>query len=87
MAGLNNRELNLVGDLVKAQGLLSLRTRVPIRSRCQGWPSILVCILSNRLSSRLAHLRAEVAFIHSTAGCISLPYSFGTLHVFPHVST
>ena len=45
VAGLNNRQLNLVVDLVKAraQGPLflslctcSLRTRVPIRNRCPG---------------------------------------------------
>ena len=38
VTGLNNRQLNLVVDLVKAiaQGPLSLRTRVPIRSRCPG---------------------------------------------------
>ena len=47
VAGLNNRQLNLVVDLVKArvQGPLSLRTcslrtRVPLRSRCPGTTSV-----------------------------------------------
>ena len=47
VAGLNNRQLNLVVDLMKAraQGPLSLRTcsfrtRVPIRSRCPGPASL-----------------------------------------------
>ena len=47
VAGLNNRQLNLVVDLAKARaqgppslGTCSLRTRVPIRSRCPGTTSL-----------------------------------------------